>query len=158
MTGWAKALLGAVMIAAVLGGMWAAFQPAVRVIPTPTPTPAVPRLADAHAVVVLRHTGAVQRATIACDGDHRAVTGFWAGDAVGACSALASTRGALLGGTGCPKLPPRMTSLRITGAFGPTTFHYQAPFGGCPDDEQWLAVSVFAQPVLGPQQKASGAG
>jgi hypothetical protein len=156
--GWAKALFGAIVIAAILGGMWAAFKPAVLVVPHPRPTPPPPRLEDAHAVVVLRRATAVRRATIACDGDHRAATGFWSGDPVAACSALASTRGALLAGPGCPRIPRRLTSLRVTGAFGARRFARQAPLGGCPDDKDWLAVSVFAEPVLGPQRKAADAG
>jgi hypothetical protein len=153
-TGWVKTLFGATVIGAILGGMWAAYKPAVLVIPPPRHTPSAPRLDDAHAVVVLRRAGAVRRATIACDGDRRTATGFWAGDPLGACSALASTRGALLAGPGCLRIPPRLTSLRVTGAFGQRRFAHQAPFGGCPDDGDWLAVSVFAVPVLGPQRKA----
>jgi hypothetical protein len=152
-----KALLGAVLIGGILGGMWAAYKPPVREIPPPKRTPPAPRLDDAHAVVVLRSARTVRRAAIACDGDRRMATGFWAGNPLGACSALASTRGALLAGPGCPRIPPRLTSLRVTGAFGRRTFAHQAPFGGCPDDADWLAVSVFAAPVLGPQRKADEA-
>jgi hypothetical protein len=136
--------------------MWAAFKPPVREIPS-TPaqhTPAPPRLDNARALVVLRRAGAVRRAAIACDGDRRTATGFWAGSPIDACSALAGTRGALLAGPGCPRIAPRLTSLRVTGAFGTRRFAYQAPFGGCPDDRDWLAVSVFAEPVLGAQHKA----
>lgn len=151
-----KTLVGVVVIGAILGGMWAAYKPAVLVVPPTrlTPTRPPPRLDDAHAAVVLRRAGAVRHATIGCDGDRRTATGFWVRDPVGACSALASTRGALLAGPGCGRIPPRATSLRITGAFGRRTFAHQAPLGGCPDDAQWLAVSVFAEPVLGPQRKA----
>lgn len=156
MTGWAKALVGVLVIGAILGGMWAAYRPAVLVVPPSRVTPPAPRLDHARAVVVLRRAGAVYRAGIACNGDSRTATGFWSGNPLGACSALASTRGALLSGPGCPRIPRGLTSLHVSGAFGSHRFTHQAPLGGCPDDSQWLAVSVFAEPVLGPQRKATG--
>ncbi len=159
MTTWVKALAGVIAIAAVLGGMWATFKPAVRVLPPPpATTPEPPRLDDTHAIVVLRNRGTARRATIACDGDRRTATGFWAGDPLGACDALASTRAALLAGPGCARIAPRETSLHIVGAFGRRAFDHQVPFGGCRGDDDWLAVSVLASPVLGPQRKAEDAG
>jgi hypothetical protein len=151
-----RALIGALLIGGILVGVWAASP--LHPVPSPEPTPAAPNLTDAHAVVVLRRAGAVQRAGITCDGDHRSATGFWADDVPGACSALASTRGALLAGPGCPQIAPRQMSLHVTGAFGERKFDHQVPFGGCPDDADWLAVNVFASPVLGAQRAADDAG
>jgi hypothetical protein len=154
-TGWVKALIGALLIGGVCAGVWAV-SPLHPVAP-PEPTPVAPKLDDAHAVVVLRRAGAVQRATITCDGDRRTATGFWAGDAPGACSALASTRGALLAGPGC-RVAPKQMSLHVTGAFGDRRFDHRVPFGGCDDDADWLGVNVFASPVLGPQRAVEDAG
>jgi hypothetical protein len=153
--GWVKALIGALLIGGILVGVWAVSP--LHPVPSPKPTPAAPNLDDAHAVVVLRRSDTVRRATITCDGDRRAATSFWARDVPGACSALASTRGALLSGPGCPEISPRQTSLHVTGAFGSRRFDHQVPFGGCPDDADWLAVNVFASPVLGPQRAANDA-
>jgi hypothetical protein len=149
-TGWVKALIGALLIGGILAGVWAVSP--LHPVPAPEPTPAAPELDDAHAAVVLRRSDRVQRAAITCDGDHRTATGFWAGDVPGACSALAGARNALLAGPGCPEISPRQMSLHVTGAFGSRRFDHQVPFGGCPDDADWLAVNVFASPVLGPQR------
>jgi hypothetical protein len=64
----------------------------------------------------------------------------------------------LLAGPGCARIAPRETSLHIVGAFGQRAFDHQVPFGGCRGDDDWLAVNVFASPVLGPQRKAQDAG
>src|SRR3954469_7448084 len=90
----AKAAIAAVVIGGTFAVLWAIYRPTV---PTPTraaPPPPPPVLHDAHARVrvmgpaVSSHTRA---ATIECDGARRRASGFWAGKAVEACDALAST-------------------------------------------------------------------
>jgi hypothetical protein len=147
-----KAVTGTVVIGGVLAGLWLIFGTR-----TPEPAgderPAVPRLADTRAVVRVRDGARTQRASISCDGSRRSATGFWARDPAGACDALASTRGALLSGPGCPRIGRRQVGLSATGSFGARRFAHRALRDGCPDLEGWLDVNVLASPVLEPAQE-----
>jgi hypothetical protein len=147
---WVKLTAGVLLIGTVFVVLWAENRPNVRPIaltPTPTPEP----LRDARAVIELtgRRPG---RARIACDGARQTATGFWAGDPRRACEALASTRGPLLAGPGCPRT--HGTALRARGVFGAERFDHRAQLGGCPDPDGWLAVAVLVSPRVDPDQEA----
>jgi hypothetical protein len=151
---YVRAAIGVVLIGGILVALWAMYGPR-GAASEPSPTPAPPQLHGARAAVVLREPGGgrAQRAEIACDGDRRTATGFWARDAAGACDALAATRAALLAGPGCRRLDPGRTRLYVTGAFGSRRFDHRAQHGGCPDPDGWLAVNVLAAPVLPPERE-----
>jgi hypothetical protein len=152
---WARAGVGLLIIGGVVLTLWLIYQPMVNDVVTPPPPPEPPPLHQARADVVLSRPGrsARRRATIACDGERWAASGFWSGRSREACDALASTRGALLSGRGCARMAAARTRLRVVGAFGPRHFEYRAQEGGCPDPDQWLAVDALARPILVPQQK-----
>jgi hypothetical protein len=158
--GRARVAVGALVIAGVLGGLWVAYRPSVPHVVETAPPARVPLLHEAHASVLLRvpQRRRPLRASIVCDGHRRRADGFWRADPSGACDALASTRGALLAGRGCRRLDARRVRLVITGRFGARRFAYRAQRGGCPSDETWLAVNVFATPVLGPERRIVAAG
>jgi hypothetical protein len=150
-------VIGVLVIAGVLAGLWAAYGPR-----TPEPSrdrrAPVPRLAAADAVVRVRERSDARRASISCDGDRRRASGFWADDPVGACDALASTRGALLSGPGCRRVGHERASIAATGSFGTRRFAHRAVRGGCPNPDGWLAVDALAAPVLDPDQELEPSG
>ena len=148
-------MLGTLVIAGVLGGLWAAYRPIVPSVVETDPPPRAPVLHDAHARVLLRvpDRAGPLRASVVCDGDRRRADGFWRADPREACEALRSTRGALLAGPGCRRLDTRRVRLVVTGRFGARRFAHRAQRGGCPDDKAWLAVNVFVAPVLRPDQR-----
>jgi hypothetical protein len=145
-----KVAIGVVTIGGILGGLWAAYQPT---LPWETAAadlpPPPPRLHDAHATVLVRlaQSDRVLRATIACDGDRRSASGFWADDPGGACDALASTQHGLLSGPGCRRTLRGRDRLHAVGAFGQRRFDHRAQQAGCPDPEAWIAVNALASPV-----------
>jgi hypothetical protein len=148
---WVRPALGGLVIVGVYAVLWLEFgsQPAGP----PKERPGHLQLADATAVVTV-HTGSrARRASIACDGEARRASGFWAADPATACDALASTRGALLSGPGCPRIGWRRVGITATGSFGGRHFAHRAVRGGCPDPDGWLAVSVLGLPVLMPDQE-----
>ena len=77
-------------------------------------------------------------------------------DPATACDALASTRGALLSGPGCPRAGRRYVGITATGSFGGRDFAHRAVRGGCPDPDGWLAVNVLGLPVLELDQELDG--
>jgi hypothetical protein len=150
-------VIGVLVIAAVLGGLWAAYGPR-----TPEPSgeervPA-PRLAATDAVVRVREGSDARIASISCDGDRRRASGFWADAPVRACDALASTRGALLSGPGCRRIGRGRVTISATGSFGARRFAHRAVRGGCPNPDGWLAVDALATPVLDPDQELEPSG
>ena len=110
-------------------------------------------LTNATALVTVHSGSRTWQAMIACDGDARRASGFWAHDPATACDALASTRGALLSRPGCPRVRRRHVGITATGSFGGRDFAHRAVRGGCPDPEGWLAVNVLGLPVLEPDQE-----
>jgi hypothetical protein len=156
---WGRLALGLLVIGGTFVALWAIYRPSVSPTePAVQPPPAV-TLHAARAVVRLMPGGSTraQGAVIACNGRRRTSTGFWAGAPIRACNALASARGALLAGLGCPHTSPDLTRLHVTGAFGPRRFDLHQQRGGCPDPDGWLAVNVLASPVLVPDRKATDA-
>jgi hypothetical protein len=148
--------IGVLLIGGVLGVLWAEFGPR-----DPEPEArAVPELEGARATVELRDLplpGQEAAATIECDGDDRTATGYWADDPLGACEALASTRGALTSGPGCAKLSPDRARMTVTGAFEGREFSHRAQRGGCPDPDGWLAVNALAGGLVPPDRELEGA-
>jgi hypothetical protein len=157
---WGKLTLGVLVIGGVFAALYAVYRPAPLTAVETKPPPPPPRLHDARAVVHVRRAGRQRRdrATIRCDGSRRAATGFWARDPRRACIALASTRQALLSGTGCARRVPAQVRLVIAGSFAGRRFSYHAERAGCPDTKPWLAVNVLASPLLTPDQEAEDAG
>ena len=153
---WGKLTLGTLLIGGILAGLWAVYGPR-DAEPLPAPPPP-PRLADADAVVLVRDGAGTWRASISCDGERTGASGFWAGETVRACDALAATRGALLSGPGCTRIGRRRVGIAATGAFGARRFAHRAVRGGCPDPDGWLAVNALAAPVLEPDQELEGRG
>ena len=151
---WAKAALGALVIAGVYAVLWLEFGP--RPAPPPDEPPGHAHLADATAVVTVHSSTRTRHASIACHGERRRASGFWAADPATACDALASTRGALLSGPGCPRIGRRRVGITATGSFGGRDFAHRAVRAGCPDPDGWLAINVLALPVLGPDQELEG--
>jgi hypothetical protein len=147
--------LGALIIVVVLGGLWWVYRPIFPSTVETKPPPRVPLLRDAHATVDLRapQRGGALRASITCRGRARRATGFWRANALEACDALASTRGALLAGPGCARLSPGRIHLLVTGRFGRRRFTHRSQRGGCTSDAQWLAVNALVAPVVRPDQK-----
>jgi hypothetical protein len=155
-----QTVIGVLVIAGTFAVLWAIYQPTLDPTVDPKPPPKVPLLRDARAVVVMLPPGngaRPQRATIRCRGTLRQATGFWAGDPVEACDALAVTRAALLSGPGCRSLSARRFRLEVTGAFGSRRFAHRAQHLGCPDPEGWLAVDALGMPVLRPDQELRAA-
>jgi hypothetical protein len=150
-------LIGVLVIAGVLAGLWTAYGPR-----TPEPSEdrraPVPRLAATDAVVRVRERSDARRASVSCHGDRRRASGFWADDPVRACDALASTRGALLSGPGCRRVGRGRVSIAATGSFGARRFAHRAVRGGCPNPDDWLAVDALATPVLEPDQELEPSG
>lgn len=140
------------LIGGILAGLWAQFGPR-----DPEPEArVVPRLEDARAAVKVQDYPLPEQqasATIACDGDDRTATGYWADDPLGACDALASTRGALLSGPGCAKLRPGRARMTVTGSFADRSFTHRAQQGGCPDPDGWLAVNALVSGLLPAEQE-----
>jgi hypothetical protein len=149
-------VVGAALIAGILGALWVAYGP--RTPDPPAEQRAPVRLAAADAVVRVREGSKTRRASISCHGDRRRASGFWADDPVQACDALASTRGALLSGPGCARVGRGRAIIAATGSFGARRFAHRAVRGGCPDLDDWLAVNVLATPVLKPDQELEPAG
>jgi hypothetical protein len=149
-------VVGASLIAGILGALWVAYGP--RTPDPPAEQRAPVRLAAADAVVRVREGSKTRRASISCHGDRRRASGFWADDPVQACDALASTRGALLSGPGCARVGRGRVIIAATGSFGARRFAHRAVRGGCPDLDDWLAVNVLATPVLKPDQELEPAG
>jgi hypothetical protein len=149
-------VVGAALIAGILGALWVAYGP--RTPDPPAEQRAPVRLAAADAVVRVREGSKTRRASISCHGDRRRASGFWADDPVQACDALASTRGALLSGPGCARVGEGRVIIAATGSFGARRFAHRAVRGGCPDLDDWLAVNVLATPVLKPDQELEPAG
>jgi len=154
---WGRLALGVVLIGGILAGLWVEFGPR-PVEPADDDRPARARLADADAVLRVRDGAGTRRASIACDGDLRRASGFWAVDAAQACDALAATRVALLAGPGCPRIGRRQVGIAAEGSFGDRRFTHRAVRGGCPDPEAWVAVNALALPVLGPDQELDDQG
>jgi hypothetical protein len=156
---WGKLPAGILVIGFTLVGLWAAFRPSVDPAVEPEPRVRPPVLTATRAVVLLQTARSARRrrATISCDGSRRTASGFWQDDPAEACDALASTRGALLAGAGCPRLSSDRARMRVTGAFGSRRFDLRQQDGGCPDPDGWLAVNALAAPVLVPKRKAAGA-
>jgi hypothetical protein len=152
-----RTVIGVLVIGGVLSGLWFAYGPRTAGPSDDDTTPA-PRLADANAVVRVSDGSGIRRASISCSVEHRTASGFWAADAVHACDALASTRGALLSGPGCARIGPRQVGLSATGSFGARSFEHRAVRGGCPDGDAWLDVNALASPVLGPDQELEPGG
>ena len=148
---WWRVALGVVLIGGILVGLWVEYGR--KPLPEDEDRAAAPRLVDAAAVVKVHDGSGTRPASIACDGDDRRASGFWASDAVQACDALASTQAALVSGRGCPRIGRRHVGIVVTGSFGGRRFAHRAVRGGCPDPDDWLAVSALALPVLGPDQE-----
>jgi hypothetical protein len=143
--------LGGLVIVGIYVVLWVEFGP--RPAGPAAERPAHLHLADATALVTV-HTGSrTRQASIACDGKGRRASGFWAHDPATACDALASTRGALLSGPGCPRVGRHHVGITATGSFGGRDFAHRAVRGGCPDPDDWLAVNVLGLPVLEPDQE-----
>jgi hypothetical protein len=151
---WARSALGWLVILGVYAVLWVEFGP--RPAGPADEGPGHLHLADATAVVTVHSSARTRRASIACDGEGRRASGFWAADPATACDALASTRGALLSGPGCPRIGRRRVGITATGSFGGRDFAHRAVRGGCPDPDGWLAVNVLGLPVLGPDQELDG--
>jgi len=148
---WWRVALGVVLIGGILVGLWVEYRP--EPLPEGEDRAAAPRLADAAAVVKLHDGSVIRPASIACDGDDRRASGFWAYDAVQACDALAATQAALVSGRGCPRIGRRHVGIAVTGSFDGRRFAHRAVRGGCPDPDDWLAVNALALPVLGLDQE-----
>jgi hypothetical protein len=152
----AKVTLGVLSIGGILATLWTTERPRE---PEPLPEArAAPPLENARAalrVLDFPDAGDEGSATIACDGDRRSATGFWADDPVDACEALASTQGALLAGPGCPRLRRARAAMLVSGHIGPRRFEHRAQRGGCPDADGWFAVNVLVTPLspLPPDQE-----
>jgi hypothetical protein len=157
---WGKLTLGVLVIGGTMVALWGAFRPAVDPVVEVTPPPRTPPLRDARAVVRLGHAGSARqvRATITCDGAHRAASGFWARRPAVACHALAATRAALLAGARCPRPRAGRTTLRVTGRFGARRFDHRVERLGCPSVQAWLAVNALVAPVIVPERAATDAG
>jgi hypothetical protein len=154
---WAKLTIGVLTIGGIVAVLWALYDPEPLKPVAPEPTPAPARLHAARATVVVSGAAA-GRASIRCDGERRSASGFWAGDAVRACDALAATRGALLSGPGCRRRDPGRVQVRIVGSVEGRRFDHAQQRGGCPDPDGWLAVDVLASPVLAPDSEADEGG
>jgi hypothetical protein len=150
-----KVAIGVLAIGGILAGLWLAYGPRSAGDAEPTPAARTPALHDARATVSVWQAGAgrAERATIRCDGDSRSATGFWRSDPAKACDALASVRGALVGGPGCRRPLRSEVRLRAVGQFGTQRFDHRAQRAPCPNSEAWLAVNALAAPVLPPDQE-----
>lgn len=154
---WGKLTLGVVLIGGILVGLWAMYGPRTPA-PPDNPRPRLPRLADARATVRVRDGSGTRRAFISCHGDRRRASGFWGAAPAEACDALASTRAALLAGSGCARLGPAPAGIAARGRFGARRFAHRAVRGGCPDPEGWLAVDALASPVFVPDRELEDPG
>ena len=132
--------------------LWVEFGPR-PVGPADERRPSHLQLAHASATVTVHSGSRTRHARIACDGDDRRASGFWAADPATACDALASARDALLSGPGCARIARRRVGITATGSFGGRRFAHRAVRGGCPDPDGWLAVNVLGVPVLMPDQE-----
>jgi hypothetical protein len=141
--------LGGLVIVGIYAVLWVEFGPR----PAGPERPGHLHLAEATALVTVHSGSRTRQASIACDGDGRRASGFWAHDPATACDALASTRGALLSGPGCARVGRRHVAITATGSFGGRGFAHRAIRGGCPDPDGWLAVNVLGLPVLEPDQE-----
>jgi hypothetical protein len=154
MRSWATRVLGGLVIVGVYAVLWAEFGP--RPVGPADERPRHPPLAHATALVTVHSSSRTRRARIACDGDDRRASGFWAAEPATACDALASTRDALLSGPGCARIARRRVGITARGSFGGRRFAHRAVRGGCPDPDGWLAVNVLGRPVLVPDQELDG--
>ena len=150
-------VIGVLAIASVLVGLWIAYGPRMPSPPGEERAP-VPQLAAADAVVRVREGSDTHRSSISCSGNRRRASGFWADDPALACDALASTRGALLSGPGCPRVGRGRVTIAATGSFDARRFAHRAVRGGCPDPDDWLEVNALATPVLEPDQELEPTG
>ncbi len=144
-------VLGGLVIVGVYAVLWVELGP--RPVGPADERSGHLQLADATAVVTVHSSSRTRHASIACDGDDRRASGFWAADPATACDALASTRDALLSGPGCPRIGRRRVGIRATGSFDGRNFAHRAVRGGCPDPDGWLAVNILGLPVLTPDQQ-----
>ncbi len=147
-------VLGGLVIVGVYAVLWVELGP--RPVGPADERPGHLQLADATAVVTVHSSSRTRHASITCDGADRRASGFWAADPATACDALASTRGALLSGPGCPRIGRRRVGIRATGSFDGRNFAHRAVRGGCPDPDGWLAVNILGLPVLTPDQQLEG--
>jgi hypothetical protein len=154
-----RLVVGTFLIAGIIAGLWAVYRPTVSGVVKVKPPPPPPRLHHARAVVLLAlaRTGRPRRAVIGCDGDRRTASGFWAGEALRACDALASTRTALLTGPACGAARTAYPRMRAVGAFEGRRFDRRAQQVGCADPDAWLGVDALASPILTPQRRADRA-
>jgi hypothetical protein len=151
---WTRPAVGGLVIVGVYAVLWMEFGP--RPSGSPDERPGHVHLVDATAVVTVLSSSRTRHASIACDGVGRRASGFWAADPATACDALASARGALLSGPGCPRIGRHRVGITATGSFGGRDFAHRAVRGGCPDPDGWLAVNVLGLPVLSPDRELDG--
>jgi hypothetical protein len=152
---WVRVATGVLVIGGVIGGLWLHYRPQVRPVGG-APEPPVPRLQDARAQLEVSgpgHRGSQRRAGIACDGDRRSASGFWAGKPGLACDALASTRAALLSSPGCTTTESDRLRLVVRGRFGDRRFRHRSQRGGCESPDEWLAVNALVIPVEIPERE-----